>query len=255
MFILNTSLALSAMVAPNSVTRLVNCSFHRPNVDTKKSYNPPIAPALSSNFTLLPPDCPDTSTCVVAVASGKGYLPCMSLTKYLRKGIRNNIPSTPPSREARNTSIKFTAMSGYSACSMYRAGSVNMAPATTPPEQAPMLCIITFSPMGFLRLAALDTPTAIIAIGMAASNTWPTLRPRYAVAAENTTAITSPHVIDHAVVSRGVWLAGIIGVYVSPGFSSRNAFSGSDACCLSSFVSFSCCMSVCFGKRIKFLQR
>ena len=58
------------------------------------------------------------------------------------------------------------------------AGRVKMEPATMAPEQAPMLCMITFSPRALLRLAAVDTPTAMIAIGMAASNTWPTLRPR-----------------------------------------------------------------------------
>ena len=46
------------------------------------------------------------------------------------------------------------------------------------PEQAPMDCIITFSPKAPLRFAALDTPTAMMAIGMAASNTWPTFNPK-----------------------------------------------------------------------------
>ena len=46
-----------------------------------------------------------------------------------------------------------------------------MAPATITPEQAPIDWIITFSPSAFFRLAAPDTPTAIMAIGMAASNT------------------------------------------------------------------------------------
>ena len=52
------------------------------------------------------------STCVVAVASGKGYLPCMSFTKYLRKGMKNTMPSTPPSSALRNISRKLTVMSG-----------------------------------------------------------------------------------------------------------------------------------------------
>ena len=58
------------------------------------------------------------------------------------------------------------------------AGNVKMAPATMVPEQAPMLWMITFSPNGFLRLASVDAPTAMMAIGMAASNTWPTFSPR-----------------------------------------------------------------------------
>ena len=58
------------------------------------------------------------------------------------------------------------------------AGSVKMAPATTAPEQAPIDWMMTFSPSALLRFAAVDTPTAMMAIGMAASNTWPTFRPR-----------------------------------------------------------------------------
>ena len=46
-----------------------------------------------------------------------------------------------------------------------------MAPATITPELAPMDWMMTFSPSAFLRLAAPDTPTAMMAIGMAASNT------------------------------------------------------------------------------------
>ena len=81
------------------------------------------------------------------------------------------MPSTPPRSELMNTCMKFTVISGYLACSIYKAGSVNMAPATITPEQAPMDWIITFSPSAPLRLATLDTPTAIMAIGIAASNT------------------------------------------------------------------------------------
>ena len=77
-----------------------------------------------------------------------------------------------------NTCIKVTVISGYFACRMYRAGRVKIAPATITPEQAPMDWMITFSPNAFLRLAAPETPTAIMAIGMAASNTWPTFNPK-----------------------------------------------------------------------------
>ena len=58
------------------------------------------------------------------------------------------------------------------------AGRVKMAPATTAPEQPPMDWMMTFwaSPSFFLR--ALVRPTAMMAMGIAASNTCPTLRPR-----------------------------------------------------------------------------
>ena len=51
------------------------------------------------------------------------------------------------------------------------AGMTKIPPATTAPEQAPILWMITFSPSAFLRFVADDRPMAIIAIGIAASNT------------------------------------------------------------------------------------
>ena len=58
------------------------------------------------------------------------------------------------------------------------AGRVKIPPATTVPEQAPIDWIITFwLRESFLR-AALERPTARMAMGMAASNTWPTFSPR-----------------------------------------------------------------------------
>ena len=58
------------------------------------------------------------------------------------------------------------------------AGRVKMAPATMTPEQAPIDWMMTFSPSAFFRFEAVDTPTAMMAMGMAASNTWPTFSPR-----------------------------------------------------------------------------
>ena len=181
-----------AMASPQAVIRVERLSVHRPKVDTTKSYNPPIPAAKISGLAWLPPCSPDTSTCVVAVASGKGYSPCFSCTKNLRNGIRNRIPRHPPSRLERNTCMKFTVISGYLACRIYRAGRVKIAPATMTPLEAPILWMMTFSPKACLRLSAPDRPTAMMAIGIAASNTWPTFRPKYAAAAENRTAIITP---------------------------------------------------------------
>ena len=58
------------------------------------------------------------------------------------------------------------------------AGKVKMAPATTAPEQAPIDWMMTFSPSALERWAAVLTPTAMMAMGMAASNTCPTFSPR-----------------------------------------------------------------------------
>ena len=108
---LNTNFAFSATISPKPQTRVVKFSFHQPKVATIKSYRPPMIPAINKGFAWLPPFSPETSTCVVAVASGKGYLPCMSLTKYLRNGIRKRIPSTPPSSELMNTCANVTVIS------------------------------------------------------------------------------------------------------------------------------------------------
>ena len=62
-----------------------------------------------SVLALEPPLSPLTSTWVVAVASGKGYFPCISFTKYLRNGMRKRIPSTPPRSELRAICQKFTS--------------------------------------------------------------------------------------------------------------------------------------------------
>ncbi len=135
-------------------------------------------PAKSKGFACPDSLWPDMSTCVEAVASGKGYLPCISLTKYLRKGIMNNSPKKPPNALDRKTFMKSTEISGYLACRIYNAGKVKMEPATIIPEQAPMLCMITFSPKEFFRWVAPATPTAMIVIGIAASNTCPTFNPK-----------------------------------------------------------------------------
>ena len=174
----NTIFVLSAKALRAGMARVDNVSLHHENVDNTKSYKPPIIPAIIRGLAWSPPFSPETSTWVVAVASGKGNLPCISLTKYLRNGMKNNMPNTPPSSELRNISRKLTAISGYFALRIYKAGNVKIAPATTMPDDAPIDCTITFSPRAFFRFIALDNPTAMIAIGIAASNTCPTFSPR-----------------------------------------------------------------------------
>ena len=89
------------------------------------------------------------------------------------------MPRMPPKSDARKM-LRNDALiaSPYLACRIYMAGSVKMAPATTAPEHAPMLWMMTFSPSPCLRFAAVETPTAIMAMGIAASNTCPTFSPR-----------------------------------------------------------------------------
>ena len=98
--------------------RVVTFSFHQPKVATMKSYSPPTIPASSSGLAWSPPLAPETSTCVVAVASGKGYLPCISLTKYLRNGMRNKMPMMPPRSDEMKIFMNEALISGYFACRM-----------------------------------------------------------------------------------------------------------------------------------------
>src|SRR5208283_2566759 len=86
--------------------------------------------------------------------------------------------------------------------------------------------MITFCPRAFFFFATVESPTARIAIGIAASKTCPIFKPEYAAAAENNTAMTIPHPTDQPVISGGVWSAVMIGVYDSPSFSSLYAFPG-----------------------------
>ena len=109
MFNFRTSLALSETTLPQCITVVVTVSLQAPKVATTKSYRPPMRPATSRVLALLPPLSPLTSTCVVAVASGNGYWPCISFTKYFLKGIRKRIPRIPPSSEERNIWTKFTS--------------------------------------------------------------------------------------------------------------------------------------------------
>ncbi len=84
---------------------------------------------------------------------------------------------------------------------MYSAGRVKMAPATITPEQAPMDWMMTFCPKGFFFLSAPENPTAMMAMGIAASNTWPTFSPRYAAAALKMMARISPMLTEYGVTS------------------------------------------------------
>ena len=115
---LKTSLALSAMLLPISQQREVKFSFHAPKAATAKSNKPPTSPATNKGLACEPLRSPEIRTCVEAVASGNGYLPCISFTKYLRKGIKNKIPNIPPNTEDRKTCKKFTVSSGYLCCNM-----------------------------------------------------------------------------------------------------------------------------------------
>ena len=51
-----------------------------------KSYKPPINPANIKGFAWLPPFSPETSTCVVAVASGEGILAVHLLDEVFAEG-------------------------------------------------------------------------------------------------------------------------------------------------------------------------
>ncbi len=115
---------------------------------------------------------------MVAVPSGQGNLPCISTMKWWRSGIRKSTPRQPPRNETTitcHTDGCATPLPG-SAASMYSAGMVNTAPETTWLELAPMLWTNTFSRSVLLRLTTWDQPMPRMAMGMAASMPWPSLR-------------------------------------------------------------------------------
>jgi hypothetical protein len=88
---------------------------------------------------------------------------------------------------------------------------VKIAPATTEADAPPIPVMITFWRSG----GSLDTtrvsPIARMAIGIAASMTWPTLRPEYADAIVKITQKKRPQPIEVRVASGSAALAGTIG--------------------------------------------
>ncbi len=94
---------------------------------------------------------------------------------------------------------------------MKSAGRVKIEPATTRPEAAPIDCMMTFSSSVERRGSTTPMPTAMIAMGIAASNTCPALRPRNAAAAENSADIARPSQSERAVNSGTFAAAGTTG--------------------------------------------
>ena len=91
-----------------------------------------------------------------------------------------------------------------------------------------MPVMITFSSSVERRLYARAMPMARMEMGMAASITWPTLRPEYAAATVKSTQSKRPQPIERPEASSTLLAAGTIGAYTSPGLSGRYAFSGSE---------------------------
>lgn len=110
---LNTILNFSASVAPKGMIRVVITSLHSRKEEKQKSNRPPMSPLVISSFALFPPFSPVINISVVAVASGKGSFPCISFTKYLRKGIRKRIPRQPPNSDEKKICQKLICISGY----------------------------------------------------------------------------------------------------------------------------------------------
>src|SRR5262245_10954469 len=95
--------------------------------------------------------------------------------------------------------------------SEYSAGSVKIAPATTDAEAPPIPVMITFWRSGGSFETTRVRPIARMAIGIAASMTWPTLSPEYADAIVKITQKRRPQPIDTPVASGSAAFAGTIG--------------------------------------------
>jgi len=136
--------------------------------------------ATASSFAWFPAFSPVTRISAVAVASGQGKMPWFSTMKWRRRGTRNRMPMQPPRKLTSTTCQRVgvgTPLFGVLA-RMYRAGMVKAAPLTTWLELAPMLWMITFSRIVFLRGKKRESPTARMAMGMAASMPCPSFRAR-----------------------------------------------------------------------------
>ncbi len=93
--------------------------------------------------------------------------------------MKNRMPSTPPSSELRKNLQEVDSDFGVFRLEDVEGGKGEDGAATITPEQAPMLWIIMFCPRALFPFHSMPLrPTAMMAMGMAASNTWPTLRPR-----------------------------------------------------------------------------
>ena len=124
----------------------------------------------------------------------------------------NSMPRTPPHSAIREISTRDGAPSPHSLIHMNRAGRVKIAPAATDSPAEPMVCTILFSNMESLFNMTRMTPMDITAAGMDADTVMPTLRPRYALAAPNSTARSIPRIMDTPVISGTTLSAGINGL-------------------------------------------
>ena len=95
------------------------------------------------------------------------------------------------------------------------------------PEVAPIATMLTFSSSVLLPRKSAEKPTARMAMGMAGSIPCPSLSAMNAEAPEKSTPITVPTMTERTVTSATRRAGAMTGWYVSPGWSSRYAFSGS----------------------------
>src|SRR5512141_3076561 len=108
---------------------------------------------------------------------------------------------------------------------------VKTEPPATMPDVAPIARTLTFSSSVDARrfrnaVANAEKPTARIEIGIADSMPWPSFSALYVAAAEKTIDQKKPWTTERVVISCAGREGGMTGSYVSPGASSRNAFSG-----------------------------
>ena len=86
---------------------------------------------------------------------------------------------------------------------------VNMAPAAMDSPAEPIVCTILLSKVESRLRSPLITPIDITAAGIEAETVSPTLSPRYAFAAPNTTARIIPEMTDVTVNSGVIFSAGM----------------------------------------------
>ena len=144
-----------------------------------------------------------------------GSTPCSSTMSAVRRGIINSTPSMPPQIAIIVIIINDGDSPPPCPAHMNSAGNVNIAPVASDSPAEPIVCTMLFSRIDFLRKIMRITPIDITAAGIDAETVRPTRRPKYAVAAPNTTARIMPRITDIAVNSGTTLSAGIYGLNFS----------------------------------------
>ncbi len=160
----------------------------------------------------VPLSSPARSTSAHAVPSGYGSVSCSFTISAFLSGTINRTPSRPPiSAVSEIDSIPGASLTP-SVAHRKKTGIVKIAPAASDSPAEPIVCTMLLSSMDFLFRRILKIPMETTAAGIDAETVIPTRSPRYALAAPNTTARSTPVATDVTVNSDVTFSAGTYGL-------------------------------------------